>query len=101
MKTFLCIILLTVGKLALSQQCPPTVLKIQSPICDTPKNLNASNIKCATAQLNWQGSKEQKYIVTATGIDNAGNVIFKTDSAKYACDESGNCAAIINVKEGA
>ena len=100
-KTLLFIILLTVGKVVLSQQCPPTVLKIQSPICDTPKNLHVTIIKCTAVQLNWQGNNEQKYIVTATGTDNAGNVIFKTDSAKYACDESGSCNATINVKEGA
>lgn len=94
---FLSVHLFAISNIDFSQQCPPSVLKIQSPICDTPKNLSVSNIKCTSAQLNWQGNKEQKYIVAAIGT---GNTLFEIDSAKYSCDENGNCSANIDVKEG-
>ncbi len=98
---FISIQLLALSSIVFSQQCPPSVLRIQSPICDTPKNLNVSNIKCATIQLNWEGNKEQKYIVAATGTSNEANTLFETKAADYSCDENGNCAATISIKEGA
>lgn len=93
--------LLVLSSTVFSQQCPPSVLKIQSSICDTPRNLRVSDIKCATIQLNWQGNKDQKYIIAASGTDNAANTLFETKAAEYSCDENGNCAAAISVKEGA
>ncbi len=102
MKTFL---LLSIQLHALygnvfSQQCPSSALKIQSPLCDTPRNLRVNDIKCATVKLSWKGNKEQKYIVEATGADNAANTIFEVKAAEYSCD-NGNCFATISVKEGA
>ncbi len=99
MKTFLLIIQLFALCSAAFSQCPPSAMKIQSPICDTPRNLKAV-LTCTTAKLNWKGNNEQTYIVNATGTDADSNTIFEIKEAKYSCDENGNCAATISVKQG-
>jgi hypothetical protein len=80
-------------------QCPAPGLKVISPICDTPRNLRASDIKCTTVKLNWEGNKNQKYIVNTA--DSLGESDISTaDSSHYSCDNSGKCATVIPVKQG-
>jgi hypothetical protein len=83
-----------------AQQCPPSGLRIQTPLCDTPKNLRITPLSCTAVKLNWQGNGEQQYIVEVAGTDAAGNLLFEEKSAKYTCD-GGNCTATIDVQEGA
>lgn len=85
---------------ALTQQCPPSILKIQSPMCDTPRNLAVNDITCTTAKLTWKGNKNQQYIVQVTGTDATANTIFETGAADYSINENGNCTSVITVKEG-
>ena len=85
---------------ALSQQCPPSILKIQSPMCDTPRNLAVNDINCTAAKLTWKGNKNQQYIVQITGTDATANTVFETKAADYAINENGNCTAAIAIKEG-
>lgn len=101
MKTFykLSIPLLLLCSSVYCQQCPPSGLKIQTPLCDTPKNLRVTPLTCTSAKLNWQGNGEQQYIIAVTGTDAADNLLFEEQSAKYACD-GGSCSATISVQEG-
>ncbi|HEX5153582.1 MAG TPA: T9SS type A sorting domain-containing protein [Parafilimonas sp.] len=100
MKTFLFSIqLLALCGSLFSQQCPQSIMKIQSPICDTPQNLEAA-VACTSARLTWKGNKEQTYIVQATTTDEADNIIFETKQADYTCNNNVNCTAAIVVKEG-
>jgi hypothetical protein len=103
MKTLLLLGILSLAfcSSSISQQCPPSALKIQSPMCDTPTNLKVNTVNCTTAKLNWKGNKEQAYIVNAAGIDANANTLFEFKEVKYSCNESGNCTATISVKEGA
>ena len=101
MKILLIFFAFAINSNIFSQQCPPSVLRIQTPLCDTPKNLRISDISCTITQLLWNGNKEQQYIATATGRDNTANIVFETNQANYSCDDNGNCAATITVKEGA
>lgn len=94
------ILLLLTSFIAHSQQCPPSGLKIQMPLCDTPGNLRVSPLSCTSATLHWLGNSEQQYIVTLAGKDAADNLLFEEKSAKYAC-AGGSCSAIITVQEGA
>ena len=100
MKTFLITIqLLALCSSIFSQQCPLSIMKIQSPICDTPQNLKAA-VTCTSATLTWTGNKQQTYIVQATTTDNAGNIIAETKAANYSCNDNSTCAAAIAVQEG-
>lgn len=83
---------------AVSQQCVSTVSKIQSTICDTPRNLHFSNIGCQNLRLNWMGNKDQTYIVQATGTNEYGT--FEINAQNYNCDDKGNCSVSIAVKSG-
>jgi len=81
-------------------QCPPSSLKIQTPICDSPRNLKASTNECSKLKVNWKGSRDQTYIVEATYIDPETNDINKQNGRNILCDDAGNCYATIAVKEG-
>src|SRR5580765_7670717 len=101
MKTFLLlsIALIAVCSNVFSQQCPPAGLKIQTPLCDSPKNLKA-NATCEALQVRWKGNKDQTYIVKANYADPSTNEMFKAEVSDYSCDDNGNCSAIFRVKEG-
>ena len=82
-----------------SQQCPPAGLKIQTPACDSPKNLKAITT-CETLHIKWNGNKEQTYIVKATITDPSTNEIFEAEATDNSCADNGNCSATIQVKQG-
>jgi len=82
-------------------QCPPSGLKIQTPVCDSPANLQANAINCSKLDVKWIGNKDQTYIVEATYADPATNNIIKENGRNISCDDNGNCSATIAVKEGA
>jgi hypothetical protein len=81
-------------------QCPPASLQIQTPICDSPRNLKANTIDCSKLKVNWKGNKDQTYIVEASCADPNTNSIIKKNGKDVSCDDDGNCSAIIPVKEG-
>ncbi len=76
------ILLLLTSFIAHSQQCPPSGLKIQMPLCDTPGNLRVSPLSCTSATLHWRGNSEQQYIVTLAGKDAADNLLFEEKKRK-------------------
>ncbi|HEX5152711.1 MAG TPA: T9SS type A sorting domain-containing protein [Parafilimonas sp.] len=102
MKIFLLLntLLLAAGSITFSQQCPQAGLKIQTPVCDSPKNLIAK-AACEALHIKWKGNKDQAYIVKANYIDPATSQLVEAEAAKQSCDNNGNCSATIRIKEGA
>lgn len=80
-------------------QCTQPGLKIQSPVCDTPRNLMVDSLAPAAMYIKWSGKKLREYIVTAFYSDPATNTEVKAKVSPVTCD-SNNCSAIIFVKEG-
>ncbi len=81
-------------------QCPQPGLKFQSATCNNPTNLKTTAILCSQLKVQWKDSRDEKYVVRATGINAVTQKSFETEVSKYSCDNNGNCQATIPVKEG-
>ncbi len=98
---FLLSIILSAFCSSVISQCPQPGLKVQSPVCDSPRNLKVNAINCQKLNVGWKGNKDQTYVVEATYMDAATNTIFHAKGTNISCGEYGNCSATISVKEGA
>lgn len=83
-----------------SQQCPPSALKIQMPVCDSPINLRASIMDCSKLSVSWKGNNSQLYIVEAIYTASKSEDVTTKIVKEISCNDNGNCNAIIPVKEG-
>lgn len=81
-------------------QCPTPGIKIQSPVCESPKNLIIKSISCEEMEVKWLGNKNQAYILQASFTDPATKIQTEAKTSKIPCDQYGNCVATIFVKEG-
>ena len=102
MKTFLSISIALIIACAnvFSQQCPQAGLKIQTPVCDSPRNLTAI-AACEALHVKWKGNKDQTYIVKANYVDPAISQPVEAEVSKQSCDNNGNRSATIRAKQGA
>jgi len=81
-------------------QCPPSVLKIQTPACEAPKDLAVKRINCDSLIVKWQGNANQSYIIKTYSMDSLRNQPIVNEINKYQCSSNGTCTASIPVKQG-
>jgi len=80
------------------QQAPS--LRLQSPACVKPTDAKVQSTSCTELRVQWQGSSDQTYEVTAIRNNPA---LAKTSSVvtqEFTCDGDGICSSIIPVEAG-
>ena len=83
MKFQLLLLLLTLSISEAFSQCPPPELRVESPLCSPPKNLQAKIISCDSLKLQWKGDKSQSYLASIFYMDSSNNVIEKKEISSY------------------
>jgi len=74
-------------------QCPQPGMKVQSKDCIDPKALAINQVDCRQLKMQWAGSSEQQYFVTAIA-----DSTLHLNASKATCDDKGVCTASVDVK---
>ena len=96
---FLQIILMFISGSSVFCQCTQSGLRIQSQVCDSPKNLIVNSISCTQMSVKWLGNEAQTYILKAVGTNLETKIPSEAKTSQILCDKYGNCTATVFVKE--